>query len=135
MTDKVYCYPPDYTVLRHIPGITDADKLDRVERRAVLACSEQGPPTGDFDLAHLRAIHRHLFQDIYEWAGEVRTVEISKGRTGFMPRRFIETGMGDISVSEDSLLTGPFRWNEGTLAYDEEFATRLEPRSERRSAA
>ncbi|MEZ5801850.1 MAG: Fic family protein [Rhizobiaceae bacterium] len=27
-----------------------------------------------FDLAHLRAIHRHLFQDVYEWAGDVRTV-------------------------------------------------------------
>jgi len=36
-------------------------------------------PRGDFDLAHLRAIHRHLFQDIYEWAGELRAVEISKG--------------------------------------------------------
>ena len=32
-----------------------------------------------FDGAHLRAIHGHLFQDVYEWAGEYRTVEMSKG--------------------------------------------------------
>ena len=31
-----------------------------------------------FDLDHLRAIHRHLFQDVYAWAGKIRTVEISK---------------------------------------------------------
>ena len=33
----------------------------------------KGQRTGDFDLAHLKAIHRHLFQDVYDWAGKVRT--------------------------------------------------------------
>lgn len=32
-----------------------------------------------FDAEHLKAIHRHLFQDVYEWAGEYRTVNMSKG--------------------------------------------------------
>ncbi|MFS0852541.1 Fic/DOC family protein [Microbacterium sp. 179-I 3D4 NHS] len=31
-----------------------------------------------YDLNHLRAIHRHLFQDVYDWAGEVRDVRIQK---------------------------------------------------------
>jgi cell filamentation protein len=31
-----------------------------------------------YDAAHMRAIHRHLFQDVYEWAGEYRTVNMSK---------------------------------------------------------
>jgi len=56
----------------------------------------EGPPQGRFDLAHLRAIHRHLFQDVYEWAGQVREVEITKGETQFQLRRFIETGISDI---------------------------------------
>jgi len=56
----------------------------------------EGSPNGWFDLIHLRAIHRHLFQDIYDWAGEVRQVEIAKGGHQFQPRRFIETGMADI---------------------------------------
>lgn len=34
-----------------------------------------------FDSAHLRDIHRFLFSDIYEWAGEYRSVNISKGST------------------------------------------------------
>ena len=53
-------------------------------------------PASDFDLAHLKAIHRHLFQDVYAWAGDVRTVEIAKGKSRFQPRRFIAAGMADI---------------------------------------
>lgn len=34
---------------------------------------------GDFDLAHLQATHRYIFGDIYPWAGELRTVRITKG--------------------------------------------------------
>jgi cell filamentation protein len=53
-------------------------------------------PKGRFDLDHLRAIHRHLFQDVYDWAGELRTVEISKGGDLFQLRRFIVRGMADV---------------------------------------
>lgn len=42
---------------------------------------------------HIKSIHRHLFQDIYEGAGKVHTVEIPKGGSQFQFRRFIETGM------------------------------------------
>jgi cell filamentation protein, protein adenylyltransferase len=33
-------------------------------------------PQGQFDADHLRAIHRHLFQDVYEWAGRTRDEEV-----------------------------------------------------------
>ena len=56
----------------------------------------EGIPAGDFDLAHLKAIHRHMFQDIYEWAGEIRNVEISKGDSQFQFRQYIDTGMADV---------------------------------------
>jgi len=36
------------------------------------------PVRGRFDLAHLQAIHRHIFQDVYEWAGELRNVDVSR---------------------------------------------------------
>jgi cell filamentation protein len=32
-----------------------------------------------YDLTYLRAIHRQLFQDVYVWAGDVRTIGIEKG--------------------------------------------------------
>jgi len=90
-----YVYP-GMQVLRNRLGITDAKALDQIERRLVTQRTVEGLPTGHFDLSHLRAIHRHLFQDIYEWAGGIRTVEISKGNSQFQFRRFIETGMADV---------------------------------------
>src|SRR5207248_10992290 len=77
-------------------GITDPAFLDKQERSLVVLRSRSGMPRGDFDLAHLRAIHRHLFQDIYEWAGELRAVEISKGDQQFQFRQYIQTGMADV---------------------------------------
>jgi cell filamentation protein len=108
MSDPVYCYPPDYTVLKNRLGLTDPDALDRFERRSVAQRGEEGTPPGRFDLAHLRAIHRHLFQDVYDWAGELRTVEISKGGNQFQFRRYIETGMADVyrRIKERKALNG-----------------------------
>ena len=96
MSDADYCYPPDFTVLRNKLDIRNARALDFRETEFVMQRVAEGVPTGSFDLAHLKAIHRHLFQDLYEWAGEVRTVEISKGGHQFQFRRFIETGMADV---------------------------------------
>jgi cell filamentation protein len=90
-----YLYPGT-TVLRNLLGITDERKLDRFERRVVGDRIAEGAPVGSFDLAHLRAIHRHLFQDIYDWAGELRSVEISKGGSQFQFRQYIPTGMADV---------------------------------------
>ena len=39
---------------------------------------EQNPIQGNFDFEHYKAIHKYLFDEIYEWAGTVRTVDISK---------------------------------------------------------
>ena len=91
-----YCYPPDFTILRNKLNIRDLPTLEAAERQFVVQRLLEAMPKGDFDLEHLRAIHRHLFQDVYEWAGNVRTVEISKGSSQFLPRSFIETGMVDV---------------------------------------
>ena len=96
MSDDVYCYPPDFTILKNKAGLRNADRLDQFERRMVTARIVEGVSTGDFDLMHLRAIHRHLFQDVYEWAGDIRTVEINKGSSQFQFCRYIETGINDV---------------------------------------
>ena len=41
------------------------------------------PLKGHFDLEHLQAIHKKLFSDIYEWAGELRTIDLSKDGSYF----------------------------------------------------
>ena len=96
MSDRDYCYPPEYIVLRNRPGIRDTPSLDAAERQFVAQRLLESVPTGDFDLDHLKAIHRDFFQDIYAWAGGVRIVEIAKGESRFQPRRFIAAGMADI---------------------------------------
>jgi len=83
-------------ILRNKLDVRDADDLDLAERRFAAIRARQGIPSGNFDLKHLKAIHRHLFQDIFDWAGELRTVEISKGGSQFQFRQFIETGMADV---------------------------------------
>lgn len=37
------------------------------------------PVRGAFDLRHLQAIHAYIFRDVYDWAGELRKVDIAKG--------------------------------------------------------
>lgn len=95
MSDDPYVYPGT-RILRNKLDIKDVAELDFAERRFSTIRARQGIPAGDFDLKHLKVIHRHLFRDIYEWAGEVRTVEISKGQSQFQFRQYIETGMADI---------------------------------------
>jgi cell filamentation protein len=96
MSDSAYCYPPDFAVLRNKLDLRDPQQLDFFEREFVAQRITQEIPTGTFDLAHLRAIHRHLFQDVYDWAGALRTVEISKGGNQFQFLRYIQTGMTDV---------------------------------------
>jgi cell filamentation protein len=96
MSDPVYCYPPDHNVLRNKHGIRTAAELNATEREFSTFRMQQGCPTGDFDLNHLKAIHKHVFRDTYDWAGSVRKVEINKGGSQFMLRQFIETGMADV---------------------------------------
>lgn len=94
MTGDPYTYPGS-TVLRNKLGIRDAAQLDYHEREIATQRAAAGVPGGQFDLDHLRAIHRHLFQDLYPWAGEIRTVEIAKDGHQFQFRRYITTGMAD----------------------------------------
>ena len=83
-------------VLKNKLGIRNQGELDAMERQIVLQRSRHRVPTGHFDLDHLKAIHHHLFQDIYEWAGKLRTVEIAKGGSQFQFRQYMATGMADV---------------------------------------
>lgn len=57
---------------------------------ANISLLEQEPIQGDFDFAHYKAIHKFLFEDLYDWAGEIRTVNLSKKGTQFVPADEIE---------------------------------------------
>jgi len=96
--DDTYCYPGT-DVLRNKAEITNAEDLDAYEGElSTLRSIEilENPVAGQFNLAHLQRIHLALFQDIYDWAGEIRTVDISRGNSRFANVRFIEAAANDI---------------------------------------
>ena len=70
-------------VLKNIPGIRNAAALKRFETAITAQRSDEPLPMGRFSVRHYKAIHRHLFQDVYRWAGRVRTVRITKGMSTF----------------------------------------------------
>ena len=74
-------------------GIRDEEKLAEVEAQITFAKTvmlEENPIEGNFDFEHFKRIHEFLLCDLYEWAGQVRTVDISKKRTKFLDAKSIE---------------------------------------------
>lgn len=87
---------PTTGVLRNKVGALTRADLASAEgalafARAVELADTPVPATGD--LNEFRAIHRHLFQDVYDWAGELRTINMRKLTPGaelFMPEHLID---------------------------------------------
>lgn len=94
-----YFLAPDSPVLRNKVHATTVEELRAAEDDLVefrLAQLREAPEliNRTYDLEHLRQLHRQLFQDVYEWAGELRTVGLAKGGgDSFMPPLQIELPM------------------------------------------
>jgi len=107
--DSYYCYPGTY-VLKNKLNITDADELKSAEREITSLRTAQlmiEPMDGTLDFGYLKQIHRFLFGDIYEWAGSVRSVNISKGNQ-FCRCELIEEQMSQImgKLADENYLYG-----------------------------
>ncbi|SRR6266536_5740165 len=80
---------PDTGVLYNKLGLGTAAELEAAEREithAALMLLDESPVSASYDLSHLREIHKRIFGDIYEWAGRIRTVAISKGAVFCLPQ-------------------------------------------------
>lgn len=71
------------TVLMNKLDLQDQAELDEFEAEISSARAAEPLPDGSLDFTHYKAVHHHLFQDVYDWAGQVRTVRISKGGNPF----------------------------------------------------
>jgi cell filamentation protein len=88
--EDAYCYPGS-TVLRNKLDIHDEPTLSEAEQQlsAIAAGNvEFSPPP--YNLAYLQDIHRALFSDLFEWAGELRTVGMAKQTTRFCQPEYME---------------------------------------------
>jgi cell filamentation protein len=76
-------------VLYNKLGLISAADLETAEREithAALILLDESPVSPSYDLPHLREIHRRIFGDIYDWAGQIRTVTIAKGAVFCLPQ-------------------------------------------------
>jgi cell filamentation protein len=88
--DDTYCYPNSF-VLKNKLGLKDAARLAEFEAEISTQRATEPHPKGRLDFKHYKRIHHHLFQDVYDWAGQVRSVRISKGGNAFCYPEHIET--------------------------------------------
>ncbi|WP_053352268.1 Fic/DOC family protein [Leucobacter musarum] len=100
--------------LKHLTSARTAAELAQAEGALTFTClMELGdhPSAPTSDLAEFQAIHRHLFQDVYAWAGKLRTVDLWKDADGepFVPSSLIERA-ADFAAGElqsEGSLRGP----------------------------
>lgn len=86
------CYEGTTCLINKL-NIRDEQLLQEAESAITLAkisYLNMNPMPGAYDFKHYRAIHRFLFSDLYEWAGELRKVDLSKKGTSFMAADRIE---------------------------------------------
>lgn len=96
--------PGAYMTLENKLGIDDSAELareeERISKKRALELFESGEldalPAGTF--ASLRVIHRRLFEDVYPFAGEVRTVNLAKGSFRFAPLMYLEAALANIDA-------------------------------------
>lgn len=89
MSDSDFgCYPGT-TVLRNKLGLRDEATLRQVEYQ-ITADRTRDAPSFPPTRAGYQALHRHLFSEVFEWAGELRTVDFTKGGSLFASARFLD---------------------------------------------
>lgn len=102
-----YCYPGT-SVLENRLGLRDQAALDAFEAMITAQRGEEPLPRGRLGYVHYRAIHHHLFQDVFDWAGKVRTVRIAKGGSMFCYPEHIDDEMRKLfaRLSAEKFLRG-----------------------------
>lgn len=98
-------------VLKNKLGIEDEDELKEAEAASVGWRSfqlSQKPIRGRFDLDHLKAIHKHLFGDVYELASELRDIDLAKDNSYFANHAHIVSAAQPIfqKLTEEGYLKG-----------------------------
>lgn len=78
-----YCYAGT-TTLKNKLNIKDMDDLEKAEREVTAITARRiGFRQPPYNLEYMRTLHRQLFSDLYQWAGDLRDLDISKGGTRF----------------------------------------------------
>ena len=95
-------------MLRNTAGLRDADDLAQFEAMSFAVRALEPLPAGRFSLSHYRAVHRHLFGEVYPWAGRFRAIRIMKPGAVFCLPEHIDAQMRQLfdGLRADRQLTG-----------------------------
>lgn len=102
--DDPYCYP-DTHVLRNKAELYDPDDLEAFELEMTALRADEPLPSGNFDPQHYSTVHHHIFQDVYEWAGQYRTVRTAKDGNVFCYPEYIQSMMNGLFESMSEILS------------------------------
>lgn len=107
---SIYCYPGS-DVLKNIPNFMDQAQLDSFERLVTterLTMLDLYSIVGQFDLNHLFSIHHFIFQDVYPFAGQLRTEDIGKDNFRFATSIYLEENCRQLfeELRRDNFLHG-----------------------------
>ena len=94
--------------LKNKLGLTSSADLareeERISKKKAVELFETGLldtlPAGKF--VTLQAIHKYLFEDIYDFAGEIRTVNMAKGNFRFAPLMYLQAALENIDKMPQS---------------------------------
>jgi cell filamentation protein len=110
------------TVLRNKPGIKSKKEMDDIEiekySEALLTLAGRYDNEHSFSHSDIREIHKAIFQNIYEWAGEYRNVELSKEGFTFAKAKYVPELMEKYSDQYLTKLTPPKTNDKSKLALD-----------------
>ena len=93
--DDPYCYVGT-AILKNKARLRDQAALDRFEAISFAQRAEEMLPFGNLSARHFLAVHRHLFQDIYSWAGKPRTTRLHKDDSTFCYPEHIRHELGKL---------------------------------------
>ena len=102
---------PGTDVLRNLRDVRNRDVLNQFEAEATsrrIRELEHRPIAGQLETLHLRAVHRYIFRDVYSWAGDFRTVDISLPQGLFAVKEYIAPSLGKVfeELQKDLYLKG-----------------------------
>jgi len=105
--DDPYCYPGT-TVLLNRRNLRAQRALTRFELAMSAQRADEPLPIGRLSVSHYRAVHRHLFQDVYSWSGRFRSVRMSKQGSMFAYPEHIDREMKRLfsQLRQDNYLRG-----------------------------
>lgn len=108
---SIYCYPGSQVLINKF-DIKDQDKLEEIDLRystfRIMKLQEYPIADGHWDLKHLQKIHQSIFQDVYPFAGKIRTEQIGKGNFRFASPLYIESEAARVfkELKREEYLTG-----------------------------